>query len=1005
MGVGRRIADRYVLAAEIGAGGMGVVWRAHDDKLGRDVAVKLLTPSAIGSETARARLLREARATAQLRDDHIVHVYDVGETADGGAFLVMELVAGRTLRELLEEGQLSVRRRLEIVLAVAEGLAHAHEAGILHRDIKPDNILVRDNGKAVILDFGLAKPITAPLSDTVDASAAAAKITREGDIVGTPAYLAPEQIRGVEVGPAADQLALAVTTFELLTGRLPWAGANALEVIGAILHQEPLVATALTPGLPAAVDAVLARAMKKEPDDRFASVAAFAEALAGATTDLRAAFPDSQRILIQAAEPAVGEARTISSMNAETAVAPPPATPPRSRRALLIAALLGVLVVALGVRFVPFGGAPASPAAPDSGVASLAPADLVVACPPFAASGDGVDEPSGWLGAAGAALACERVQILLGGASSTTLSPAELVPETIPREAVDAPPTDAFSKPAIGAAARKAAKERAPQWLDGKLERRQHGYRVDVDLRRSKDDVVLAHVQGEGAELFEAVSVAVRGLRDALHSTGPSEFQRTWMGVQSIDAALDVHDLVSAVLGEQPTSGRRLCVKVRARTDLTPELAYIVRAVCARRIDRTRFDEEPPPLDEKAPLGTLVSMTAAQQARGGLDEVKKRVARLKSALGDGLSLDEQAILMATSADLLYLAGDNEGATSAARMAIHASPKVVDVRGTPWYRLAFAVEFDAGVADVSALWLPWVPVAVENAGTYDLPFKGRLAHSKRAYLLAQRGFFSTSYAELLVTTGRTVEAATLAEENDSELLRIRVMLGEAKFKKVLETVSARIESLPDAAGSASTAFRLASVGADASRYLGRPADFVDVIVKRFLDAEPPHLKGIGMVPFVSLVDACTVASRPVGKRCVRRLRELFARGDMGGVFGGAPALLEGADAWVSGDVKAAARAWRPLLRVTGAVTGEPFRHALAEAFDRAGLPDNAEAVDRLFYDLADMGGLDLALVRGARRASKRGDHELAQRLARACVAKFNHADADVAGLAELEALAK
>src|SRR5687767_9538114 len=167
MGEPRRIADRYELLSELGAGGMGVVWRARDHRLGRDVALKLLAPGAVGNDVARARLVREARAAAGLQHEGIVHVYDVGETDDGGAFLVMELVSGRSLRELLEDGALSLVAKVEVILDIATALAYAHEQGIIHRDVKPDNVLIRKNGRPVVLDFGLAKPVPVGLAETV----------------------------------------------------------------------------------------------------------------------------------------------------------------------------------------------------------------------------------------------------------------------------------------------------------------------------------------------------------------------------------------------------------------------------------------------------------------------------------------------------------------------------------------------------------------------------------------------------------------------------------------------------------------------------------------------------------------------------------------------------------------------------------------------------------------------------------------------------------------------
>src|SRR5687767_3753123 len=181
MGEPRRIADRYELLSELGAGGMGVVWRARDHRLGRDVALKLLAPSAVGNDIARQRLVREARAAAGLQHEGIVHVYDVGETDDGGAFLVMELVGGRSLRDLLEDQSLGFVAKVEIVIGIARALAYAHDEGIIHRDVKPDNVLIRKNGRPVVLDFGLAKPVPVGLADTLAESESGSKATLTKD--------------------------------------------------------------------------------------------------------------------------------------------------------------------------------------------------------------------------------------------------------------------------------------------------------------------------------------------------------------------------------------------------------------------------------------------------------------------------------------------------------------------------------------------------------------------------------------------------------------------------------------------------------------------------------------------------------------------------------------------------------------------------------------------------------------------------------------------------------
>jgi serine/threonine-protein kinase len=266
---GSTIAERYVVLAPLGEGGMGQVVRARDSKLDREVAVKVLAAHAVGDAKARERLVREARAAAKLAHAGIVHVYDVGETDDGGAFLVMELVRGATLRARLERGSVGAEEAIKIVIECARALAFAHRAGSVHRDVKPDNVMIRDDGRAAMLDFGIAKSITANAPTLTDA----------GMVVGTPAYLAPEQARGEEIDGRADQFALAVTAYEALTGKTPWTAASSAAVIAEILRDDPPAPSTIAKGLPIEVDRVLGRAMQKKASDRYADLDAFADAL------------------------------------------------------------------------------------------------------------------------------------------------------------------------------------------------------------------------------------------------------------------------------------------------------------------------------------------------------------------------------------------------------------------------------------------------------------------------------------------------------------------------------------------------------------------------------------------------------------------------------------------------------------------------------------------------------------------------------------------------------
>jgi tetratricopeptide (TPR) repeat protein/predicted Ser/Thr protein kinase len=259
--LGTLLNNRYHLEAQLGKGGMGVVYRAYDTLLERTVAVKILGTEGLGTE-GRARLLREARAAAQLNHPNIVGIYDAGEAA-GKSFIVMELVEGASLHDSRPE---TLGEILRIAGQVCAALEHAHANGIIHRDLKPENILIATNGTAKLSDFGLARSL-------------ASRLTSEGSIVGTVFYLAPELAMGEPADGRADLYALGVMLYELCTGQLPFAADDPLAVISQHLYAPVVPPRAIQPNLPAALDALIMRLLAKRPEDRPATAAQVRAAL------------------------------------------------------------------------------------------------------------------------------------------------------------------------------------------------------------------------------------------------------------------------------------------------------------------------------------------------------------------------------------------------------------------------------------------------------------------------------------------------------------------------------------------------------------------------------------------------------------------------------------------------------------------------------------------------------------------------------------------------------
>jgi serine/threonine protein kinase len=264
---GARVAG-YVLEQLIGVGGMATVYQARDERLGRVVALKLLA----GDEALRQRFVREARAVAAVDHPHIIPVYAAGE-ADGMQYIAMRFVAGGTLQAVIAaSGPLPPRRAVAFISPVASALDAAHAAGLVHRDVKPGNVLVdvHPGGPehAYLTDFGIVR-----------AMLSAGTLTAAGQFVGTPDYAAPEQVNGQPVDGRADQYALACVAFEMLSGTVPFKREMPIAVLYAHLSTPPPRLGDIRPGLPPAVDGVLARAMAKNPDERYRACADFADAL------------------------------------------------------------------------------------------------------------------------------------------------------------------------------------------------------------------------------------------------------------------------------------------------------------------------------------------------------------------------------------------------------------------------------------------------------------------------------------------------------------------------------------------------------------------------------------------------------------------------------------------------------------------------------------------------------------------------------------------------------
>ena len=282
----------YEIESLLGVGGMGEVYRARDTRLKREVAIKVLRADLTSDAELRGRFVQEAQAVCALQHPNICVVHDIG-SQDGMDFMVMELVSGQTLDRLLQAGPLATDVAVRYAIQIADALAHAHTAGITHRDLKPSNIIVENSGLVKVLDFGLAKLAGSALEQNESATVA----TMPGMIVGTAAYMSPEQAEGKSTDPRSDLFSFGAVFYEMLTGKRAFEGPSNAAVLAAVIRDDPRAVSAIRPGIPAEIRSIVARCLRKNPAERYASGSEVGAALKAAREVL---FPESGSALTPA---------------------------------------------------------------------------------------------------------------------------------------------------------------------------------------------------------------------------------------------------------------------------------------------------------------------------------------------------------------------------------------------------------------------------------------------------------------------------------------------------------------------------------------------------------------------------------------------------------------------------------------------------------------------------------------------------------------------------------
>ena len=340
---------RFRIVGRLGAGGMGQVFEGVDEMLGRRAAIKVLHDDAAGDETGRLRFLREARAAAAISHEHVGTIYEVGEDGDR-LYLAMELIEGRNLRTLFAEERPDLRRTLTLAREIASGLAAAHRAGLVHRDLKPDNVMIdAKTGRAKVLDFGLAKLFAGRGEGSSGEEATmspelAATLTREGTVMGSPGYMSPEQLQAQEVDARTDVWAFGVLLYELLTGRRPFEHESPVALLLAICTQPTPPLAEKRPDLPAELAAFIERCLAKSATDRPEDGAALEEAVSTILAQAASAPapPHVEPLGSAPTLPSATPAAPVSSPTEAGASTSAPLVPPKRlpRSALLAVALI-----------------------------------------------------------------------------------------------------------------------------------------------------------------------------------------------------------------------------------------------------------------------------------------------------------------------------------------------------------------------------------------------------------------------------------------------------------------------------------------------------------------------------------------------------------------------------------------------------------------------------------------------------------------------------------------
>jgi serine/threonine protein kinase len=972
------IIGRFVLRDIIGAGGMGVVYAAHDPELKRAVAIKVLRQrgGADASGILEARMRREAQAMARLSHPNVLPIFDV-TAYDGRLVVAMELVEGGTLRDWLAREKRTPAQIIDVLAKAGRGLAAAHAAGLVHRDFKPDNVLVGDDGQVRVTDFGLACFAGAPSEPDAGGEAAAPKIeraislsiTRPGTILGTPAYMSPEQLRGEPADARTDQFSFCVALCEALYGGRPFDGSTLAE-----LREATSAGRISLPrghrGVPRGLRRILFVGLRPRPEDRQASMAALLEAIDRATRSHSVGRLSVAGSLLAAAGAIVIIALVWDVRGADSSgVSAPVATAPLSN-------------VSAAAR--------TSSAGPDSiqvAVAALAGPDARLACPIF--DTHGVSDVGVRLGAGAAMLACARESWELGGMDDRVLPPAALL--DVPTQPADGFP-DPYIDPDQRARTIAIAKVRAAAYIDGRVTFARSSWDVELVVR-APDEREIARTRADGPAFLDAMRRATEAL------WAPPLVRRTidpevasWTAFSDVDVGVMQADMTLFA------STSKCDALERSGGKFARSLPYFQKLCELFGAASPPLEASAPVVDESSPqaLVTSLRLLAVSKLSLPVDEGRRLATKLEGLRSDEESSFGRSRLASAAGHLWSDANEGERARAPLLLALRDDPLHYDA----WelvVRLDGALLAQSGAASVASAWFPAEAAFIGKASSWrGDELDSRLRDARLAFVLEPSITQAMHLGRALAEAGRADDARAVAvtplrsadeSRNLSSYVQSFIDLHDAKLRRaILHLEDAGNLGMVDLVVVAEVAGRSDEVAARwAERFLSRADDEAGATARGY------H------APMV----LCMRAGGDLARRCLDRIATL-GRAARNWWYEGGTALLEGARRYAAEDIRGAVSAWRPL--VVGSNL-EIVRALPTEAFERAGEPDLAARLDARKMVFTFIGGVGDAAPREASRAFARGDRKRAGELARSVVQAWEVADVDVPAVGQMRTLLK